>query len=334
LKAVIYKSKENKAELVQIKKPEIGSGEALIKVKYAGICGADINLIRGEREITEDVIPGHEIIGVVVEVKNGGKDLIGKRVAVEPTISCGNCQMCRLGLPHICYNLKVLGVHAPGGMAEYVKVPLNKLHLIPDEITDEKAIIIEPLAVAVHVVNRSGLDIGNNVMIVGCGPVGLLIAQICRVRSAGKIKIMEINPFRQNLCRQMGFDLAGPNEIISKNEKTNGFLGFDIGYEVSGSDEGMKQVFDNIRSRGKIVVVGLFKKSYPIEFSQVLFRELEIIGSRVYESKDFEIGLELILKNKLDVNSVVTDILELGDFGLGFKLASDKNAMKVILKAS
>jgi (R,R)-butanediol dehydrogenase / meso-butanediol dehydrogenase / diacetyl reductase len=332
LKAIIYKSKENKAELVQIKKPEIGNGEALVKVKYVGICGADINLIRGEREITEDVIPGHEIIGVVVEVKNGGENLIGKRVAVEPTISCGSCQMCRLGLPHICYNLKVLGVHAPGGMAEYIKVPLKKIHLLPDEITDEKAIIIEPLAVAVHVVNRSGLAIGEKVIVVGFGPVGMLIAQVCRAKSAGKIKIMEINPFRQNLCRYLGFDLLEPNGKISKNEKTNGFLGFDIGYEVSGSDEGMKQIFNNIRSQGKIVVVGLFKKSYPIEFSQVLFRELEVIGSRVYESKDFKTGLELILKDKIDVKSVVTNILELEDFDQGFKLASDKNAMKVILK--
>jgi (R,R)-butanediol dehydrogenase / meso-butanediol dehydrogenase / diacetyl reductase len=332
MKAIIYRSDQNKAEFVETKEPQLDPEEALIKVKYAGICGADINLINGERKITSDVIPGHEIIGKVVEVKGGEKNLIGKRVAVEPTISCEACQMCKLDLPHICYNLKVLGVQTHGGMAEYVKAPVKKLHIIPDNITDEQAAIMEPLAVAVHIVRRSRLEIGDRVIIIGGGPIGLLVAQVCRVAGAGKIIIVELNAFRNNLCKELGFDIMNPGEIISEGEKVNNFMGFDIGFEVSGSNSGMKQILNNIRSRGRVVVVGLFKESFPIEFSQVLFKELEIIGSRVYESRDFKIAMEMISENKIDCNPIVTNILKLEDFKKAFELASNKNAMKVILK--
>jgi len=123
-----------------------------------------------------------------------------------------------------------------------------------------------------------------------------------------------------------------PGEIICENEKNNNFFGFDIGYEVSGSNGGMKQILNNIRSRGKVIVVGLFKESFPIEFSQVLFKELEIIGSRVYESKDFKIAIEMISENKIDSMSIVTNILKLENFNQAFELASNKNAMKVVLE--
>jgi len=334
MKAVVYKCSQNKAELMKIQKPELNNDEAMVKVKYAGICGADLALIKGERKIISDVIPGHEIIGIVTAVKNGDKNLIGKRVAVEPTISCGDCQMCKLDLPHICYNLKVLGVHVSGGMAEYVKVPAKKLHIIPDRITNERAAIIEPLAVAIHVVRRSRLEIGDNVLIVGGGPIGLLIAQICRAAGAGKIKIIEINPFRQNLCRQLGFDSFAPDENINNSEKAYGFAGFDICYEVSGSNGGMEQIIRNVRGQGKVIIVGLFKESYPIKFSEVLFKELEIIGSRVYRSHDFDVAIELLLADKINVEPIITNILKLENFEKGFKLASDGKAMKVILEVN
>lgn len=332
MKAVIYKHIQKKAKFEETEKPEINESEALIKVKYAGICGADLLLIKGERKINSDVIPGHEIVGVVTEIKNGDKYLIGKRVAVEPTISCGNCQMCKLGLPHICYNLKVMGVHTNGGMAEFIKVPLSNLHLIPDEVTDEKASIIEPLAVAVHVVRRSRLELGDSALIVGGGPIGLLIAQVCRITGAEKVKMMEINAYRKDICRQLGFEVLETFKNIVKNERSSDFSGFDISYEVSGSNEGMKEAIKNVRSQGKIIEVGLFKSSFPIEFSEVLFKELEILGSRVYQSKDFKIAIDLLSKNKINTESIITNIINIEDFAQGFNLASDKKAMKVILK--
>lgn len=328
--ALIYKYNENKLIFGNAEIPLINVGEALVKVSYAGICGADLALVKGERKINFDVIPGHEITGIIVDIKNKNKGLTGKRVAVEPTLSCENCQMCRLNLKHVCFNLKVMGVHTNGGMAEFVKVPLNKLHLIPDSISDIKSAVVEPLAVAVHVVNRSKLVTGEKVLIVGGGPIGLLIAQVCRAAGAGEILILELNPFRMRICRNFGFNVTDSMDSINKDSKNSEL--YDVGYEVSGSEAGLKQIMKNIRSRGRIIIVGLFKAAFPMEMQEILYKELEILGSRVYTSEDFDLAIELISNDKVNVESLVTNIFGLKDFEKGFNLASQKEAMKILFK--
>ena len=200
MKAVLYIGEPGKVSMEEVEKPVINEDEALVRVKYIGICGADIELIKGNRNIKIPVIPGHEIVGTIEETSKKNNSLIGKRVAIEPTISCGVCQPCKIGLPHICSNLKVLGVHCNGGAAEYVKANLSKIHLVPDSLADEQAALIEPVSVAIHVVKTSKVQFGDNVLIIGGGPIGLLIAQVCRFAGAKKISIMEINDFRKEIC--------------------------------------------------------------------------------------------------------------------------------------
>lgn len=225
MKAILYTGKPNEVSILEVEKPGINKEEVLIRVKYIGICGADIELIKGNRNIKVPVIPGHEIVGTVEEASENNKELIGKRVVIEPTISCGICQACKLGLPHICYHLKVLGVHCDGGAAEYVKAPINKIHLIPDGLSDEQSALIEPVAVSVHVAKTSKVQFGDDVVIIGSGPIGLLIAQVCRFAGAKKISVMEINDFRKEICRKIGFDVLEPDK---KNENID--WDYNIGY--------------------------------------------------------------------------------------------------------
>lgn len=332
MRAVMFEGIPEKVAFREVPIPEISEGEALVKVKYVGLCGSDIDLVAGNRKIVNPpIIPGHEIVGKIIDIKGKNKSYINKRVVVEPTISCGYCQMCLIELPHICYKLKVLGVHLNGGMAEYIKVPIKKLHFIPNSLPDEKAIITEPLAVAVHVVNRSHLKLGQDVLIIGGGPIGLLIAQVCRVSGANKIFLMELNKYRQSVCQQLGFEVVNIDQL-EKYKKVPDWKDFDIGYEVSGSKDGLNQIIKNVRNQGRIIIVGLFKEQYPISLSEVLFRELEIIGSRVYESKDFKLAINLIYKDKVIVEPLVTDVLNMEDFLSGIQRASSKKSMKVIIK--
>ena len=328
MKAVLYIGEPGKVSMEEVVKPVINEDEALVRVKYIGICGADIELIKGNRNIKIPVIPGHEIVGTIEETSKKNNSLIGKRVAIEPTISCGVCQPCKIGLPHICSNLKVLGVHCNGGAAEYVKANLSKIHLVPDSLADEQAALIEPVSVAIHVVKTSKVQFGDNVLIIGGGPIGLLIAQVCRFAGAKKISIMEINDFRKEICKNMGFEVLENEENI---DNTN--YCFDIGYEVSGSEAGIQKLMAIVRPGGRIMVVGLFKNMVPVQLSSVLFKELEIKGSRVYSSMDFKLAIELLEKGIINTKLLLTNIVKLEEFAHGVELASKKEAMKVIVDA-
>ncbi len=328
MKAVLYIGEPGKVSMEEVEKPVINEDEALVRVKYIGICGADIELIKGNRNIKIPVIPGHEIVGTIEETSKKNNSLIGKRVAIEPTISCGVCQPCKIGLPHICSNLKVLGVHCNGAAAEYVKANLSKIHLVPDSLADEQAALIEPVSVAIHVVKTSKVQFGDNVLIIGGGPIGLLIAQVCRFAGAKKISIMEINDFRKEICKNMGFEVLENEENI---DNTN--YCFDIGYEVSGSEAGIQKLMAIVRPGGRIMVVGLFKNMVPVQLSSVLFKELEIKGSRVYSSMDFKLAIELLEKGIINTKFLLTNIVKLEEFAHGVELASKKEAMKVIVDA-
>jgi len=326
MKAVLYKGQPNVVSIEEVEKPIINEDEVLVKVKYVGICGADIELVKGNRNIKIPIIPGHEIFGSIAEVPKKYIELIGKRVVIEPTISCGVCQACEIGLPHICNNLKVLGVHCNGGAAEYVKAPLNKIHLIPDSLSDEQSVLIEPISVSIHVVKTSKMQFGDNVIIIGAGPIGLLVAQVCKFAGAKKISIMEINDFRKEICKNTGFEVVENEDSIENTDYK-----YDIGYEVSGSKAGVYKLMVAIRPGGKIIIVGLFKDEVPIQLSNVLYKELEIKGSRVYSSMDFNLAIELLNKNIINTENLITNIVNLKDFAYGVELASKREAMKVIV---
>src|SRR4030043_499320 len=193
MKAVLYRDIQV-VKMSDIKRPIITNNEALIKVEYAGICGTDLHIFDGlHPRAKAPLVMGHEISGVIEEMNTEKKDIkIGDRVAINPLISCGYCLPCREGNPHLCPNLKLVGIDQNGGFEEYVKIKDDKLYKIPNSLPLDLAALAEPVAVAVHAVRKSKLLVGDKVVVMGGGPIGQLVALICRINGASSIVLSEI----------------------------------------------------------------------------------------------------------------------------------------------
>ena len=198
MKAAIFDGKSN----VIIKEepiPKLCSGEALIKVKYVGICGSDIAIYTGKNHRAKlPVIPGHELVGEITEISDEGKSdfKIGDRITVLPTLACEKCELCMGGKRHLCKSIHFIGIQTDGGYAEYVKVPVNNLYHLPDSLSFEKGVLVEPLAVAIHAVRLANVQIGDKALIIGAGPIGLLVAMIARLSGCLNVIISEVSPSR------------------------------------------------------------------------------------------------------------------------------------------
>jgi (R,R)-butanediol dehydrogenase / meso-butanediol dehydrogenase / diacetyl reductase len=207
VKAVVYR-KQTGLTVEDRPVPTPQPGEALIRVRLAGICGTDIHLAEGRRQdAPESLIPGHEFMGIITEVGAGvDGSLTGRRVVAEPILNCGACPTCRRGYPHVCERLRVRGVHVDGVFAEYAAIGVDRIHPVPESVPDQLAAAVEPLAVAVHVVRRAHPQVGDHVMVVGAGPIGLLVAQVARHAGASRTAVVEVSPGRLDMARRLGFE--------------------------------------------------------------------------------------------------------------------------------
>src|SRR5690349_13951871 len=224
--------------------PKPGDGEALLRVRQVGICGTDLHIFQGhlDHRVPRGGIIGHETFADVVSAPAGSGFSEGDRVVVEPVQFCGTCRACRMGATYLCYQHKVLGVDVTGGMQEYWAVPAARLLKLPDTVSDHDAPLIEPLAVATHDVARAGVKSGDRVVVFGGGPIGTLIALVCRQRGA-EVKVSEINPFRVEKLRSLGLEAIGPEQdpVAVVSEWTGGD-GADVVFEVSGSPDAIALV--------------------------------------------------------------------------------------------
>jgi len=298
MKALVYHGKDS-ISLEEMEMPKLQEGEALIKVHYAGICGSDLNIWHGAlSRIIPPVILGHEFCGEIAELKGQAKgDLkVGDGVVVEPLINCGICLPCRMGLYHVCRRLKLIGVDVHGGFAPYVKAPFHRIYKLARDASMELAGLTEPTAVATHMVRRSGLQVGDFVVILGGGPIGLLVAQVARACGAGHILLSEINDFRLDLARQLGFGVIDPQKsdpIKAVLEMTDG-EGADVVFEEIGLPEAAAQMIAMTRVRGRILLGGIYKKPAPVDLQNVAIKEIEMIGSRVYDFRDFRAAMDML----------------------------------------
>lgn len=242
MRAVVIEEK-NKLRLQEAAMHVLQDGEALIKVKYCGICGSDIHVLRGEHPTARfPVIPGHEFVGELVDIKGSGSQRyeIGDYVVAQPFFSCGNCEPCAKGEDNVCADLQFMGAHADGGFAQYVKVATRKMYRIPKDMDLQLAALTEPVAVAVHDVRRSGLQVGETALIIGGGPIGMLIAMIARRAGARQVVISEISSYRRKAAEDLGFVTVDPTDSgfdRSIETLTEG-KGFDVCFEVSGTKPG------------------------------------------------------------------------------------------------
>ena len=288
--------------------PVPGQGEALLHVRRVGICGTDLHIYQGhlDHRVPKGGIIGHETFAEVVSAPMGAGFREGDRVVVEPLIFCGTCRACRMGASYLCYHLKVMGVDAPGGMQEYWAVPTARLLKIPDSLSDDHAALIEPLAIATHDVARAQIKNGDTVVIFGGGPIGCLIALVCRHRGAG-VKVVEVNPYRLQMLEGLGLETIGPDRDVVRdiNEWTGGD-GADVAFEVSGHPAAVRLVTDVVRVWGTVNVIAIYAEPVPVHLYSVFARELTILGSRLYTRTAWEEAIRLASTGAVPVGPLVS----------------------------
>ena len=334
MRALVYIGPDQ-LELSEMAAPVPEPGEALVRVRYAGICGTDLHLWHGEMTaVRPPVIVGHELVGEVVE-DTTGRFAAGQRVAVEPLLVCGVCRACRDGASHVCRTLRVQGVHANGGAAELMATPTNRLHAIPDTLTWEQAACTEPASVAVHMVRRAGVDLGDTVLVLGGGPIGFLVASVARATGAKRVLVSELSQSRLELCRRAGLETidasqADPIRVI--RDLTDG-EGADVVVEAVGHPVTVGQMVAACRVRGRILIGGIGGSAPPVDLAQVVFKELTLVGSRVYESRDMATALRLLGTGALNVDGLVTRTVPLEQaVSDGYeRLRDSRDEMKVLL---
>lgn len=324
------------AEIV-VREAEISStptGWARVAVEYVGICGTDLAIFAGKHpRATTPLVLGHEIVGTVVQDIPGGP-VTGSRVAIDPLISCHECRACRDGAPHVCRELKFFGIDAPGGLAEYVEVPADRLIPVPGEVPAKRAAWAEPLAVALHAVARADMASHATVLIFGAGPIGLLVALVARHSGAGRVTLVETNPIRQQVAADLGFETAPPGtDSVAWFRSTNDDEGADVVFDTAGHPSVAAILPTAVRETGTVVMVAVYKETPPFDLRAVCFGEHTVVGARVYTREDFQRAVNLLVGDPLGLDSIPTAVFALSSVRQAFELATSVNApMKIFLQ--
>ena len=333
MKAIVYEEPE-KVTVKDVDMPKVKKGEVLIKVKYAGICGTDLNIYAGTHPRAKaPLIPGHEFSGIVVS--DGEKYNKGTRVAAYPLLSCGKCEPCHTGNEHVCDHLGLLGIDCDGAMAEYVSVAEDKLVKLPDDMSDELGAFVEPAAVTVHALRENNFKPGDNALVFGCGTIGLATALTLRIFGASKVILAETDESRSAIGRSMGFEVVNP---IDKNmeqfsKDMTGAVGFDWVLDCAGVQAVANTLFDVVKVKGRIIIIAGYKKAATLPLIKGMFKETAILFTRVYRYKDFAIATDILQKEK-NYEKIITHKLPLEDGPEGFKLLTTPGtgAVKVMFK--
>ena len=334
-----YVYEKEKMDIRELPTPKIGSGEALIEIVYAGVCGSDITMYRGLHPTAKPpVVLGHEIFGVVREID--GRDDIkpGDRVTAEPLRFCGVCEACRQGFGNVCGSLRLHGIHMDGAYAQYVKVLSEKLVPIRTDIPDKLAALAEPFAVAYHVCMRGNLRAGDDALVIGGGPIGTVVALMARACGAN-VTVSEPNPVRRANTEALGLDAFDPvnGDADEMAAKKTGGPGFDVVFESSGSKAGILSTTKLCKIHGTIVPMALAGTPVDFTLGQVSFKEQTVVGTRVYPFLHFKRGVETLEKlyaAGVALDPLISDIMPLDMAQKAIDMMiSGENACKILLDA-
>ncbi len=313
-----------------------GPGEVQIEVAFVGICGTDLHVRHGDMD-GRVAIPspiGHEMSGVVAALGEGVSDLeIGAHVTVMPLSWCGRCPACRNGNQHVCQRLVFMGIDSAGAMQQLWTVNRSIVVPIPAELPLEIGALAEPLAVAVHDVGRARLVAGEKALVVGGGPIGLLVALVAKSRGA-EVKVSEPNEYRRALAEQLGLGTMDPasQDVPEALETWTDGAGVDAAFEVSGSAQGLHSATHALRVRGRLVVVAIHSQPVATDLFRVFWRELELIGARVYERADFEEAVRLLANGDVPAGRLISAVEPLERTPAAFDaLEAGAGVMKVLI---
>lgn len=336
MKALVYSGPKS-IEIRDLDQPSANAGEVLIRMKYCGVCGTDIGIYSGSHpRATAPLILGHEFVGEVMD--SGAIFEQGQRVVAYPLISCGTCHACRTGSPHVCAQLRLIGIDGAGGMAEFLAVSEDVLFAVPDELDDSVAALIEPLAVALRAVEQSGMGVADRVVVLGAGPIGLLTGLVAQHAGAGKVLISDIDDARLQLAVDLGFapvnvDRQDLSEIV--NAATEGD-GADVVFECAGVPSAASDMTRITRSGGTICLASLHKRANPVTLLDIAFKELQVIGSRVYTREQFRRSIDLARTLSEPLKRLITRTLPISDAGNVFEILADRDAkdVKILIDCS
>lgn len=316
-----------------------GAGQVQIQVSHCGICGTDLHIFHGKMDhrVRTPQTFGHEMSGIIAATGADVKDFqAGDRVTVRPLDPCGSCPACQAGHRHICQKLKFIGIDTPGAMQGLWTVPAHTLHRLPAGLSFEQAALIEPVAVACHDVRLGEVKAGEYVVVQGGGPIGILVALVARNQGA-RVVVTEVNPFRIQLANELGLCAVDPREgdFVQRVTDETGGAGADVVFEVSGSAPGAEMMTKLPRTRGRIVVVAIFAEQPKVDLFKFFWRELRLLGARVYEPEDFEKAIAIAASGQLPLERLITTVLPLEGLESGLRqMERGGDVMKVLIQCS
>lgn len=332
--------------LAEAKIPQVGHNDVLIKVKKTAICGTDLHIYKWDEWAQKNVpvpIPiGHEYVGEIVDMGNEVVGLkIGDRVSGEGHIVCGHCRNCRGDRTHLCRNTIGTGVHRPGAFAEYICIPAFNAFKVPESIPDEVVSIFDPFGNAVHTALSYDL-VGEDVLITGAGPVGIMAAAICRHVGARHVVITDVNDYRLNMAKQMGatraINVAGCSNAQETSQRLRQVMqelgmteGYDIGLEMSGNQTAINAMLDVMNMGGRVALLGLSGQKVTIDWDKMVFAGLYLKG--IYGREMFATWYKMValIQSGLDISPIITHRYHYTEFQKGFDALLSGQAGKVIL---
>ncbi len=318
--------------------PEVGHNDLLIKIRKTAICGTDMHIYNwdewSQKTIPVPMVVGHEYVGEVVGM---GQEVagfkIGDRVSGEGHITCGHCRNCRAGRRHLCRNTEGVGVNRAGAFAEHLVIPAFNAFRIPDNISDDMASIFDPFGNAVHTALSFDL-VGEDVLITGAGPIGIMAAAVAKHVGARHVVITDLNPYRLALAEKMGATRAvnvGTTSLSDVMKELGMTEGFDVGLEMSGVPVAFRDMLDKMNNGGKVAMLGIPPTDVAVDWNQVIFKGLTIKG--IYGREMFETWYKMasLLQSGLDISPIITHQFGIDDFQKGFETMGSGQSGKVIL---
>ncbi|MEY0538614.1 L-threonine 3-dehydrogenase [Providencia rettgeri] len=324
--------------MTDVPKPELGHNDVMIKIRKTAICGTDVHIYNwdewSQKTIPVPMVVGHKYIGEIVAIGQEVKGFkIGDRVSGEGHITCGHCRNCRGGRTHLCRNTIGVGVNREGCFAEYLVIPAFNAFKIPDNIPDEIAAIFDPFGNAVHTALSFDL-VGEDVLVSGAGPIGIMAAAVCRHVGARHVVITDVNDYRLELAKKMGVSRAVNVSRENLKDVMNELgmkEGFDVALEVSGAPAAFQTMLDTMNHGGRIALLGIPPASMATDWSQVIFKGLFIKG--IYGREMFETWYKMatLIQSGLDLSPIITHQFPIDEFQKGFDIMRSGQSGKVIL---
>jgi L-iditol 2-dehydrogenase/threonine 3-dehydrogenase len=318
--------------------PSPGSSEVLLRIKRIGICGSDIHVYHGKHPFTPyPVVQGHEYSGVVEAVGAGVEGIEPGRLATaRPQLVCGKCAPCKRGDYHVCEELRVQGFQAPGCAQDLFVVPTERLVVLPESLTPEQGALVEPASVGAHSTARAGDLTGKNVIVLGAGPIGNMVAQFVRCRGAKNILITDLSDYRLEIAKKCGIENtsnANKESLAEAVKRVFGDEGFQVAFEAVGAEATISAAIANIEKGGRVIVLGVFEEKPRIDMAVVGEHEISLIGTLMYKHEDYVEAAQMIADGKIITEPLVTKHFPFEQYPEAYKYIESQGdkTMKVMI---